>query len=98
MPLDKHMWLMYNIYMIRTQIYIPEDEHSELMIVASQKKQPMAAVIRFFIKKGLKEEKTIDRSGKVALKKLLAIGATKGPNDLSANLDHYLYGGPKKHA
>ena len=83
--------------MIRTQIYIPEDEHRELITIASQKKQPMAVVIRFFIKKGLKEEKTIDRSGKVALKKLLDIGATKGPTDLSTNLDHYLYGTPKKH-
>jgi len=78
--------------MVRTQIYIPEDEHNDLMIVANQKKQPMAAVIRFFIKKGLREEKDIDKSGKSALKKLLAIRTTKGPADLSANLDHYLYG------
>lgn len=78
--------------MIRTQIYIPEDEHNDLMIVANQKKQPMAAIIRFFIKKGLKEEKNIDKSGKSVLKKLLAIRTTKGPIDLSANLDHYLYG------
>lgn len=83
--------------MIRTQIYIPEDEHKELMTVANQQKQPMAAIIRFFIKKGLKEEKTMDRSGKTALKKLLSIGTTKGPTDLSANIDHYLYGAPKKH-
>lgn len=77
--------------MIRTQIYIPEDEHNDLMIVASQKKQPMAAVIRFFIKKGLREEKNIDKSGKSVLKKLLAISTTKGPTDLSTNLDYYLY-------
>lgn len=83
--------------MIRTQIYIPEDEHRELLIVARKTGQPMAALIRSFIKRGLKEEKTIDRSGKETLKRLLAIGATGGPKDLSVNLDHYLYGGPKKH-
>lgn len=84
--------------MIRTQIYIPEQEHKELLQVARQKKQPMAAVVRLFIKRGLTEEKTIDRSGKGVVKKLLAIEAGGGPRDLSTNLDHYLYGGPKKRA
>lgn len=82
--------------MIRTQIYIPEDEHKELLTVARKTGQPMAAIIRSFIKHGLKEEKTVDRSGKDVLKRLLTIGATGGPKDVSVNLDHYLYGGPKK--
>ena len=44
--------------MIRTQIYIPENKHNDLMIVASQKKQPMAAVIRFLSKKASTKKKT----------------------------------------
>lgn len=82
--------------MIRTQIYLPENDHKELNQIAKKKKQPMAAIIRWFIKTGLKKEKTIDRSGKTVMKRLLDIKAKGGPEDLSSNLDHYLYGAPKK--
>lgn len=82
--------------MKRTQIYLPEQDHKELTAIAKKKKQPMVEVIRVYIKAGLKEEKSIDRSGKEVMRKLLNIKATGGPRDLSTNIDHYLYGGPKK--
>ncbi len=37
-----------------------------------------------------------DKNGKKALLSLLQIKAKGGPKDLSKNLDHYLYGSPKR--
>ncbi len=82
--------------MIRTQLYLPKEEHRELIQVAKQKKQPMAEVIRTFIKRGLKLEKSIDRTGREAMRALANLKLKGGPADLSQNLDHYLYGASKK--
>ena len=46
---------------------------------------------------GIAKRKTIDTSGKKTLQKLFAIKATGGDDPyLSENIDHYLYGAPKK--
>jgi hypothetical protein len=82
--------------MIRTQIYIPETTHKELVKLAEVKRQPMAQVVRDFIEEGVKKAIEIDYTGKGAIRNLFNIKATGGPKDLSTNLDHYLYGGPKK--
>lgn len=82
--------------MIRTQIYIPDDIRSQLIQLAKARSTSMAEITREFIENGLKNSKHIDRSGKTVLKRLLNMNIRKGPKDLSANLDHYLYGGPKK--
>jgi predicted transcriptional regulator len=81
--------------MIRTQIYIPETIHTKLQRLAEANRQPMAEVIRQFIEDGLRNTRQ-DTSGKTTIKNLLQIQATGGPTDLSTNLDHYLYGGPKQ--
>ncbi len=81
--------------MIRTQIYIPETLHTKLQRLAEEKRQPMAALVRQFIEDGVRTTGQ-DISGKTTIKQLLQIQARGGPNDLSTNLDHYLYGGPKK--
>lgn len=89
---------MYNQdVMIRTQIYLDEDTHKDLFRLARQEKGSMAKVAREILREGISKRKSLDTSGKEVLKKLLAIGATGGPSDLSQNLDHYLYGSPKKH-
>lgn len=82
--------------MMRTQIYLPEEEHRQITQLAQQKGQPMAEIIRVYIKKGLKEEKDIDRSGMEVMKKIANIRAKGGPPDLAINHDYYLYGGDRK--
>lgn len=83
--------------MIRTQIYLDEDIHKDLSHLARQEKESMAKVARDLLKEGIQKRKQLDKSGKEVLKKLLAMKVSGGPTDLSKNLDHYLYGGPKKH-
>lgn len=82
--------------MIRTQIYIPSDIHSQLLQLAKARSTSMAEITREFIENGLKISNHIDTSGKTVMRKLLNMNITGGPKDLSINLDHYLYGGPKK--
>ena len=81
--------------MRRTQIYLHDDQHKTLTALVKKKNKPMGELIRDFIDNGLKE-KNVDKSGKNAIQKLIDIAATKGPKDLSKNLDHYLYGASKK--
>lgn len=88
---------MYNLSnMIRTQMYLEEDIHKDLTRLAQQENKSMAEVTRDILKEGLKTRKTIDTSGKQTLQKLLAMGVTGGDPYLSENIDHYLYGAPKK--
>ncbi|MCA9407518.1 MAG: ribbon-helix-helix protein, CopG family [Candidatus Omnitrophica bacterium] len=82
--------------MVRTQIYLPKDLHQRLTRLASQRGKPMAQLVRDLIDKGLKEREEGDFSGKEALTKLFAIQATGSPKDLSQQVDHYLYGTPKR--
>lgn len=82
--------------MIRTQIYLPEKQYKELIQIAKRENTSMAQVIRLYIKTGLRKEETVDKSGREVMLSLIGIAKGKGPKDLSTNLDHYLYGGPKK--
>jgi len=82
--------------MIRTQIYLDEYIHKDLNILAKQEKESMAKVARDLLREGIQRRKKLDKSGKEILKRLLAMKIRGGPSDLSSNLDHYLYGGPKK--
>lgn len=87
---------MYTANMIRTQIYIPEDNHKDLLNLAALRKKSMADIIRSFIQNGLKKEKSRDYTGITTLQAISKLCLRGGPKDLSKNLDHYLYGGPKK--
>lgn len=82
--------------MIRTQIYLDEDIHKDLNILAKQQKESMAKIVRDILKEGVRKKRRLDRSGKEVLKKLLEMKISGGPSDLSENLDHYLYGSSKK--
>ncbi|MBI2426315.1 MAG: hypothetical protein HYV34_00550 [Candidatus Kerfeldbacteria bacterium] len=82
--------------MIRTQIYLPQDLHRQLTTLARGRNTSLAGVIRNFVQHGLQQELDVDHTGKKALLSLLEIKAKGGPKDLSTNLDHYLYGGPKR--
>ena len=82
--------------MIRTQLYLPEDEHKTLLTLARERNESMAEIIRRFIKSGLRKEKSIDRTGTNVMLAISGLKLKGGPKDLSTNLDHYLYGGPKR--
>lgn len=76
--------------MLRTQIYIPENIHQKVKIIANLQNKSMADLIRRLIIVGLiKEEKRIKPKSLDAIAKL---NITGGPKNLSSNMDKYLYG------
>ncbi len=82
--------------MIRTQLYLDEDIHKYLTILAKLGRESMAKVARDILKEGIEKKKSLDKTGSGVIQKILAIKATGGPKDLSKNLDHYIYGGSEK--
>lgn len=79
--------------MKRTQLYLPEETHNELLFLAAKEKKVVSQVVREMLKEAILRKKQVSR-GKF-LKKLANYGVTKGPRDLSSNLDKYLYGEEK---
>lgn len=79
--------------MIRTQIYIPETLHERAKLIAKSKKKSLANIYREFIARGVESNRQQTRN---SLDSLIRLGFRGGPKDLSRNIDHYLYGGPKK--
>jgi hypothetical protein len=76
--------------MLRTQIYLPEEIHRELILWARKMDLPMAEVVRRIIKTGLeKKEKFFEKGNDLLLLTQLKIKG--GPKDLSEKLDFYLY-------
>lgn len=80
--------------MIRTQVYIPEDLHRELMLIAKQEKVNFSSLIREGVKEVIKKKnKPSKKNLKNWGKGFIGAGSTKGPKDLSSKIDYYLYGG-----
>ena len=81
--------------MIRTQIYLSQDEHNFLQIEAKRRGEPMAAVIRGFIdeKMAVPEDAWTNNP---MLRSAEVDPAWKGHEDGGRNKDHYLYGTPKE--
>ena len=82
--------------MKRTQIYIEENLHKQVTQLAERRGFSMAEIIRDFIRTGLNKQKNTDFSGKSVMQRIAKLRFKGGPKDLSANLDNYLYGLPKK--
>lgn len=78
--------------MIRTKVYLTEEQSRDIKLRAKRENKPEAEVIRELVSAGLKtpasqrQESTGD-----SLLRLAAIGG-KGPADLSTRADDYLYG------
>ena len=87
---------MYAYSMKRTQIYLPETIHRRLKQLALQHKRAMADIVRDILEQELHVTTERDDSGVSVLRDVADIKGAAGPADLSTNLDHYLYGGPKK--
>lgn len=81
--------------MIRTQVYIPQPLHHQLISLAKKRGESMARIVRNFLEKGLHECVSKDLSGKETIEKILSMKVTGGPKDLSQKLDHYLYDIPE---
>ncbi len=77
---------MYNVYMIRTQIYLPEEDHKQLVAKARAEDTTLAELVRQGVKKIIVKKQKND------LFDFLAKMATPGGDkNLSTNIDHYLY-------
>lgn len=83
----------------RTQIYLDEDLYRELREVAKRQDSSISRVIREKIRPAIGQP-----AQKVGARKFLEDLAKLGdsldwsgaPQDLSENIDHYLYGAPKR--
>ena len=78
--------------MIRTQVYLTEDQSRDIKLRAKRENKHEAEVIRELLSEGMKKStsKTQESTGE-SLLRLAAIGG-KGPTDLSSRVDDYLYG------
>ena len=81
--------MLYISYMLRTQVYLPEDIYQEIKVAAKKENKATAQVVRELLEEGLSIKRQKSSIGK-ALLELTTIKA-KGPKDLSTNIDNYLY-------
>lgn len=81
--------------MLKTYLYIPEQLEKKIKTTAETQNISKAEVIRQALEKGIT---TVAQQGTVSAQALLKIAEVgekykpKGPKDLSANLDDYLWG------
>ena len=75
--------------MKRTQIYIPETVHQAVEMLARNRREPMAKVLRHFIVSGLEREKK--SSPAKGIDPLINLKLSGGPKNLSSDMDKYLY-------
>ena len=78
--------------MIRTQVYLTEDQARDIKLRAKRENKHEAEVIRELLSEGMKKaaSKAQESTGE-SLLRLAAIGG-KGLADLSSRVDDYLYG------
>ena len=81
--------------MIRTMVYLTEEQARDIKLKAKREQRHEAAVIRDLVSKGLDAMRSIKRetTGE-ALLRLAKLGEelqVKAPADLSARIDEYLY-------
>lgn len=73
--------------MIRTQVYIPDDLHRDLMLLAKQEGTSFSRLIREGAKEVVKKKRKIKGDWRKF------VGAVKGgPTDVASTIDYYLYG------
>jgi hypothetical protein len=78
--------------MIRTQVYLTEEQARDIKDRARRERRPDAEVIRELIDAGRRHtQPSKAKPVTEMLKKLEGLGLT-GPTDLSTNHDDYLYG------
>ena len=86
--------------MIRTQVYLTEEQAQHIKLRARQERKSEALFIRELLDAGLQAQaaKSHKLTTGQSLMQLVELGkkyGTSGPVDLSTNLDDYLYGDKK---
>ena len=76
--------------MIRTQVYIPDDIHRDLMLLANQTGLNFSELIRQGAREVIKKESRT--TTKRDWRKFVGAGGKGGPKNLSSRIDYYLYG------
>lgn len=77
--------------MIRTQLYLPDEQHQTLLKIAEHSGVSMAELVRNYIRSGLQHAQVGNDGSKKTMQSLAHMNLTSGPADLSSKLDHYLY-------
>lgn len=84
--------------MVRTQVYLIQEQARDIKLQAKREKKREAEVIRDLLNKGLDAAKSTNTSRETtgeALLRLAKLGAklqVRAPADLSSRIDDYLYG------
>jgi hypothetical protein len=82
--------------MIRTQVYLTEEQARDIKLRAKREQKPEAEVIRDLLNTGLDAfRRTSQETTGDALLRLARLGEqlqVKAPADLSSRIDDYLYG------
>jgi hypothetical protein len=78
--------------MIRTQVYLTDEQARDIKLRAKRQNKPEAEVIRELVNKGLKAAPSPRQESTGASLLRLAAIRGKGPADLSTRVDDYLYG------
>lgn len=82
--------------LIRTQVYLREDQWWQVKILAGQQGVSKAAALRQVVDEGLKKK------GKPKKQKRVLEGVVKlrfkGPKDIAETMDDYLYGSKSEYA
>jgi len=82
--------------MIRTQVFLREDQSADIKMRSKRENKPKAEVIRNLIDKGRNAtSQTNQETAGNALLRLAQLGEKlkiSGPTDLSSRIDHMLYG------
>lgn len=73
--------------MIRTQVYLTEDQYNHIQLEAKRGKKKAAQVLRDVLERGMKQYQQNAGNALLDIAKI----AQKGPTDLSTNIDTYLY-------
>lgn len=83
--------------MQRTQIYLDDQLRRDLQSLAKREEKSMAEIARGILREGVKKEKNTQNAGIAVLHAIADMKITGGDDPyLSSNIDHYLYGAPKK--
>ena len=77
--------------MIRTQVYLTEEQSQDIKLRALREKKPIPEVTRELLEAG--RQASTSRQGETTGESLLRLGRIggKGPADLSERIDDYLY-------
>lgn len=83
------MYVSYYRHMIRTQIYLLDDQYHKIKLLSLKTKKPLSEIIRDALDKGISD--LASRTVAQALLEMAATAVTTDDPDVSANVDTYLY-------